>query len=585
MDGFKLCDLKNMDIVELENLSETIREEILNTVSQNGGHLSSNLGIVELTIALHKVFDSPRDLLVFDVSHQTYAHKLLTGRSLENLRKFNGISGFAKYSESEYDAFEGGHSSTSISASLGFLDAKKNNDNIGEVVSIIGDSSITNGLAFEALNYLGAHPEQKAIIIINDNQMGISKSVGALAKSFDRIRVGGKFKLLRKITPNPIKRMLKSFAYRKNIFESLGIKYFEGIDGHNFKSLIKYLKFAKESNKSVVLHVKTIKGKGYKFSEEDASGYWHHVAPFDIDTGLPKIKENVKQFGEEIADYLAGKIENGSKDIRIITPAMTLGSGLNLVANKCKNQFIDVGIAEETAVVMASSLALSKIRPYVFIYSTFLQRAYDEILHDVARPNLPVVFCIDRASIIDGDGDTHQGIFDISYLSTIPNIEILAPKNVVEVKLALDYVENINHPVAIRYAKSDLNEKFNACSDFSSWDVVKEGSTSIITYGNLISYVYEYIKDTNIGLINAKNLSIIDQNVLDNHDKLIVYEEVIDSNSLGSKLINHVYKNKIKVEIESYNLGSTYLEVGTRNELINKYLKNLEEIVRKESKC
>ena len=585
MGDYKLSDLKNMDIVELEHLAQDIRLEILNAVSQNGGHLSSNLGIVELTIALHKVFDSPKDLLLFDVSHQTYAHKILTGRSLENLRKFNGISGFSKYSESEHDVFEGGHSSTSIPASLGFLEAKKNNNQIGEVVSIIGDSSVTNGLAFEALNYLGAHPEQKAIIIINDNQMSISKSVGALAKSFDRIRVGGKFKLLRKITPTPIKRMLKSFAYQKNIFEALGIKYFEGIDGHNFKSLLKYLKYAKESTKSVVLHVKTIKGKGYKFAEEDASGYWHHVSPFNIETGMPKNSNIYKQFGEEISDYLINKIKNGNENIRIITPAMTLGSGLNLFASSCNNQFIDVGIAEETAVVMASSLALSKVRPYLFIYSTFLQRAYDEILHDVARPNLPVVFCIDRASIIDDDGDTHQGIFDVSYLSTIPNMEILAPKNALEAKFALDYVENVNHPVAIRYAKSDLNFDFEANPDFNCWDVVKEGKVSIVTYGNLISYVYDLIKDTEIGLVNAKNLSIIDKNILNKNTKLIVYEEVVEANSLGSKLINHVYKNKVDTIIESYNLGSTYLEVGKREELIKKYLENLSNLIRKELKC
>lgn len=585
MDGIKLSDLKNMNIDSLELLAKDLRCEILNSVSQNGGHLSSNLGIVELTIALHKVFDSPKDLMIFDVSHQTYAHKLLTGRKLDNLRKMNGISGFSKYSESEHDVFEGGHSSTSIPAMLGFLEAKKDNNNINDVISIIGDSSITNGLAFEALNYLGAHPEQKAIIIINDNQMGISKSVGALAKSFDRIRVGGKLKLLRKITPNPIKRMLKSFAYRKNIFESLGIKYFEGIDGHNFSALLKYLKYAKESPKSVVLHVKTVKGKGYKFAEEDASGYWHHVSPFDLETGLPKSQVTLKSFGEEISDYLINKINSRNEKIRVITPAMTLGSGLNLLSNTCKKEFIDVGIAEETAVVMAASLALSNVRPYVFVYSTFLQRAYDEVLHDVARPNLPVVFCIDRASIIDADGDTHQGIFDIAYLSTIPNVEILAPKNVQEAKYALDYVQNVNHPVAIRYAKYDLNSSFLSDRDFSKWDVIKEGSISIITYGNMISYAYNLIKDTNIGLINAKNLSIIDENVVKSCTKLIVYEEVIDEGCLGSKLINYVYKNKIETIVETYNLGSTYLEVGSREELIKKYLNDLNDIIRKELQC
>ena len=288
MDAFQIEKLKQLNIEDLERLAYDLREEIIKAVSINGGHLSSNLGMVELTIALHKVFDTPEDHIIFDVSHQTYAHKLLTGRSLENLRKFDGTSGFSKLSESIHDSYEAGHSSTSISAGIGFLEAKKINDSIKEVICVIGDSSITNGLAFEALNYLGAKKDQKAIIILNDNQMSVSKSVGSLALSFNKIRVRGNFKLLRKITPKGIKKMLKSFAYRQNIFEYLGYRYFEGIDGHNIKELIKYLSFAKKSNKSVVLHVKTIKGKGYKFAEEDRSGYWHHVEPFDISTATIK---------------------------------------------------------------------------------------------------------------------------------------------------------------------------------------------------------------------------------------------------------------------------------------------------------
>ena len=330
MNKLLIQDIKKMNYSQLESLASDIRKEIIEAVSENGGHLSSNLGIVELTIALHYVFDSPDDLLIFDVSHQTYAHKIITGRSLENLRKLNGISGFARIEESVHDVYEAGHSSTSISALAGFLEAKKNNDNIKNVVSIIGDSSITNGLSFEALNYLGALKNQKAIIILNDNQMSISKSVGSLAMSFNKIRARGNFKLLRKITPKGIKKMLKSFAYRQNIFEYLGFRYFEGIDGHNFKELIKYLVFARDSNRSVVLHVKTQKGKGFSFSEEDNSGYWHHVEPFDIVTGLPKKQINNKMFGddsEKVALKLMNNQSNNSSD-KVVLSSLISGVGL-----------------------------------------------------------------------------------------------------------------------------------------------------------------------------------------------------------------------------------------------------------------
>lgn len=585
MDNSIIKDIKQMNYAELESLASNIRKQIIEAVSNNGGHLSSNLGIVELTIALHYVFDSPEDLLIFDVSHQTYAHKIITGRSLENLRKFEGISGFSRLDESIHDVYEAGHSSTSISALAGFLEAKKVNSDIRNVVSIIGDSSITNGLSFEALNYLGAMKDQKAIIILNDNHMSVSKSVGSLAMSFNKIRARGNFKLLRKITPKGIKKMLKSFAYRQNIFEYLGFRYFEGIDGHSFKELIKYLEFARDSNRSVVLHVKTQKGKGFAFSEEDNSGYWHHAEPFDIVTGLPKQLNEYKMFGEEISNYLSEKIKEGDYAIRLITPAMTLGSGLSTFSQVNKDFFIDVGIAEENAVTMSSSMALGKLKPFVFLYSTFSQRAYDQILHDVARPNLPVVFCLDRAGIVSGDGDTHQGIFDVSFLSTIPNVTVLAPKNTTEAKMAVDYALMKKCPVAIRYAKYDRNNKLLADNNFDSWDTVKDGDIAIISYGDLLASIYPLVKDTNVALVNAKNLSIIDENVLNQYKKIIVIEEVIKTSCLGEKIISYVYHHKLDNLVETYNLDMTYLETGSKEELITKYLGNLESIIRKEIKC
>lgn len=584
MSAFQINKLKQMNIEDLERLALSLREEIINSVSKNGGHLSSNLGIVELTIALHKVFDAPNDVIIYDVSHQTYAHKLLTGRNLDNLRKFEGISGFSKITESIYDSYEAGHSSTSISAAIGFLEAKKNNPSINDVVCVIGDSSITNGLAFEALNYLGAKKDQKVIIILNDNQMSVSKSVGSLAMSFNKIRVRGNFKLLRKITPKGIKKMLKSFAYRQNIFEYLGYRYFEGIDGHNIKELIKYLSFAKKSTKSVVLHVKTMKGKGYKFSEEDARGYWHHVDPFDIITGLPKSNNDLKQFGEEIANHLSNKIDNGMNNIRVITPAMTLGSGLSSLSKNHPENFLDVGIAEENAVTCASSMALKGLKPFVFVYSTFLQRSYDEILHDVARMNLPVVFCVDRAGIIDGDGDTHQGIYDVAFLSTIPGIEILAPKNILEAKNAVDYALIKNSPVAIRYPKLDFNSNLPSTKTFDKWDIITDGNICIITYGRMLHEVSKYI-DNNITLVNACNLSIIDVDLINKYENIIVIEDVINNSCLGEKIISYCYNNKLNKNIRTYNLGNCYLECGNYQELVNKYIGNLEEIIRKETKC
>lgn len=589
---FQLADLKKMNLQELESLASDIRKLIIESVSINGGHLSSNLGVIELTIALHKVFDSPHDKIIFDVSHQCYTHKILTGRANEfmNLRKSNGISGFIKNSESEHDIFEAGHSSTSLSAGLGFLEAKKSGIDIGEVIAVIGDASITNGVAFEALNYLGAHPEQKMIIVLNDNEMSISKNVGALAKEFNKIRGKGSFKFLRKITPNAIKRMLKSYAYHQNIFESLGIKYFEGIDGHNFKDLIKYLNYAKDSSSSVLLHIKTQKGKGYPFSEEDASGYWHHVEPFDITSGTPKNNTLKKTYGEAISNHLIKLIDEGNKEIRVITPAMILGSGLTSFQNQYREYLIDVGIAEENAIVMAASMAQSGLKPIVFIYSTFLQRGYDEIIHDIGRTGQKVILCVDRSGIIDDDGDTHQGIYDVAYLSSIPNLKILAPKNITEAIFALDYALDYQRPVVIRYPKNDENGelKFLASSDFLRWDIVRKSSHDlpqyVISYGNLLHQLCEELPNT-VGIINAKNLSDLDKELLNYlseiNSTVYVYEEVIKNGSLGSLIVNYVYENQIKLNVKAYSLPNCYLEVGKRKELIKKYLPDLKSIIEK----
>ncbi len=590
LENISLEQLKNMNYEQLDALALLIRKEIIQTVSKNGGHLASNLGVVELTIALHKVFDSPKDKLIFDVSHQTYTHKILTGRMKEfsTLRQFEGISGFTKYSESCHDVFEAGHSSTAISAGLGYLEAKRVfPDEIGEVVAIVGDASIANGLSFEALNYLGDHKNQKMIIIINDNAMGISKNVGALARSYNNIRTKGKFRHLRKIIPLKIKKALKSTFYDINIFNSLGFQYFEKIDGHNIKELVKYLTYAKNCKESVVLHIMTVKGKGYPFAENDKTGKWHGVVPFHIETGMPVEKKEGKTYGTILANYLQEYIKTNEKGylLRVITPAMALGSGLAEIAQSCPEHFIDVGLAEENATLMAASMAYAGLVPILFVYATFLQRSYDELLHDIGRTNQHVVLCIDRAGIVESDGDTHQGIFDIAYLSTIPHFKILSPSSASQAISMLKYaIEECEGPVAIRYPKQYIEEDTTIYPYDLHWQIKNLSSVNIITYGRLFSDVNAYLKENHVevGLIEASSILPMDEQVLhtviEESKKIIVYEEVIKEGSLGDKILQYVNEHKLSANIQLISLHDTYLETGNRFELMKKYKIAIEDL-------
>ena len=580
-----LGDLKNMDEASLKELASNIRKQIINTVSKTGGHLSSNLGMVELTIALHKVFDSPKDKIIFDVSHQTYTHKILTGRSLdeETFRKLDGISGFAKKQESLHDTFEAGHSSTSISAAIAMSYVKEHDDNVGEIVAVIGDASITNGLAMEALNFLATKHNHKVIIIINDNDMSVSKNVGALAETFNKIRINRKHRISPKILKNfffRVKSSIKSFIYpNPNIFSALNLRYFEGIDGHDFNQLEYYLNFAKNAKQSIVLHVKTTKGKGYKFAENDELGLWHSVAPFDIETGI--IKNSTGQIvGEHLAKVLNQKTYDDPK-IYVITPAMILGSGLKLYEKNHPDHLLDVGIAEENAAVVAGAMADNNMTPVLFMYSTFLQRAYDEIIHDVARINAPVVFCIDRSGIVDGDGDTHQGIYDVAFLSSIPGMVISAPSCIEEACKLLEMGLTKKHgPFVIRYPKSLLLNSALKPFEFGSWDIICDiKDTNIITYGSDVYGIYEELQKLSlhqkIGLINARFINPIDRDcltkIMNQSKKIIVYEQVIKASSLGSKVKEFLFDNKYQEEFKHYSLDDTYLETGNTLELKKKY--------------
>ena len=512
LKDFKLSDLKSMNNTELTNLSREIREEIISVISKNGGHLASNLGVVELTIALHKVFDSPYDKIIFDVSHQSYTHKILTGRfdEFKTIRKFNGISGFTKMNESVHDVFEAGHSSTSISAGLGFLEAKEEkNDEIGDVVCVVGDASVTNGLCFEALNFLGSKTKQKMIIIVNDNNMSISKNIGFISKRYNSLRIKKSLNVFKKITPVKVKHALQYYAYRVDLFTSLGFKYFENIDGHDFNELIKYLTVAKNSPKSIVLHIKTKKGKGYVPAELDHSGSWHGVPPFDVTTNEFLTKPTRPTFGEVIGEQLCeyAKQNNGNL-LRVICPAMGLGTGLEHFQQEFSKQFIDVGIAEENGAVMASSMALMGLKPVYFVYATFLQRAYDELMHDIARINAHVVFCVDHAGLVPADGDTHQGIYDLAMYSSIPGLTILNPNSITDARLMINYALNeLNGPVIIRYPKGEIQQDIKTFNKDLSWEVIKRSKDYIISYSPNFDELYnnEEINKLDIGLVCTTN--------------------------------------------------------------------------------
>ncbi len=578
-------DLKKMSEEELKQLAILIREKIINTVSITGGHLSSNLGMVELTIALHKIFDSPKDKIIFDVSHQTYTHKILTGRPFneKTLRQIDGISGFVKKTESVHDIFEAGHSSTSISAAIGLTYARDHNSEIGEIVCVIGDASVTNGLAVEALNFLATKPNRKVIVIINDNDMSISKNVGALAETFNKIRVKRKRRVNPKNLNNflfRIKSSIKAFIYpNPNIFSAMQFRYFEGIDGHDFSQLEYYLNFAKNSKQSVILHIKTTKGKGYAPAENDEIGKWHSVAAFDKTTGIIK-NDNGQLVGEHLARHLVSKTIENNK-IYALSPAMILGAGLKPYCVDFPDNIIDVGIAEENAVVIASSMAQNGLFPVVFMYSTFLQRAYDEVIHDVARTNTPVVFCVDRSGIVPGDGDTHQGIYDVAFLSSIPSITITAPSCIEEAIKLLDMgLTKKFGPFVIRYPKNLLlNSQLNDF-EYGSWNIINDiKKINIITYGNDVYGIYELLHKENlleqVGLINARFIKPFDKIMLDKlleaSDKIIVYEQVIKSSSLGQNIKEYLFEQKYQKAYVNIALEDTYLETGNIENLKEKY--------------
>lgn len=470
-------DLKKLDIKEKEKLSAEIRKEILNVVSNNGGHLASNLGVVELTIALHSVFNAPKDKIVWDVGHQTYVHKILTGRKdkMNSLRKRNGIAGFPKREESEYDTFNTGHSSTSISAAIGMARARDIKKENYQIVAVIGDGALTGGMALEALNDAG-YSKCKMTVILNDNEMSISPNVGGLNKFLGKLRTKKLYtttnNLLKKqISSVPvigkpmvvgiqrIKRAIKQLVIHKMFFEDIGFTYLGPVDGHNIEELESILKTSKQVNGPVLIHVLTKKGKGYKFAEKNPDKF-HAISPFNIENGelkTPKEKDYSKVFGEKIVE-----LAKENSKIVAVTASMKNGTGLADFAQEFPYRFFDVGIAEQHAVTMAAGMAKEGMIPFVPIYSSFYQRAYDQVIHDVAMQNLPVIMCVDRAGIVGADGETHQGTLDMAFFRLVPNLTIMAPKDFKEFEDMLEFAVGLNKPVVIRYPRGgeDAEVKF-----------------------------------------------------------------------------------------------------------------------------
>ncbi|WP_455487150.1 1-deoxy-D-xylulose-5-phosphate synthase, partial [Clostridium sp.] len=499
-------DVHKFSNKELTMLSNEIREFLIDNVLKTGGHLSSNLGVVELTLSLYKNFNLEKDKIVWDVGHQSYVHKMLSGRKdkFNTLRKYKGISGFPKISESKYDAFGTGHSSTSISAALGIARARDILKEDYNVVAVIGDGALTGGMALEAINDVGFN-KSKMIIILNDNQMSISKNVGALSNHLNMLRVAPNYNKIKneinetlntsvvgKSVANSIHKIkdsIKNLVVPSKMFEEMGLKYIGPIDGHDIELMNEVLTRAKQIDGPVLIHVITKKGKGYELAEENPNKY-HGVAGISDNTKKIDVKPGVK-YSKAFGDFVVAEAEENEKLV-CLTAAMPDGTGLNEFAKLYPNRFFDVGIAEEHATTLAAGMASAGLRPIFAVYSTFLQRAFDQIIHDVCIQNMPVIFAIDRAGIVGDDGETHQGIFDLSYLSLIPNMTVLAPKQVEELPVMMKWALKENRPIAIRYPRDgDIYHKLNPLSEikYGKWEKIIDGDkVAILSVGKMVQY-------------------------------------------------------------------------------------------------
>ena len=605
----KANDIKNVPVEELPLLASEIREFLIEHISHTGGHLASNLGTVELTMAMHLSFDLPEDKLVWDVGHQAYTHKLLTGRKegFDSLRQYGGMSGFPKRRESECDSFDTGHSSTSISAGLGYVKARDLSGGHNYVVSIIGDGALTGGLALEALNN-AAENQSNFIIVLNDNNMSISPNVGAVSSLLTGIRGDNAYRDINDNVKSSLKKIpvygdkivsqvqkaksgIKQLFLPGMKFEDMGITYLGPVDGHDIGKLCKLFKIAKKMNTSVIVHVITEKGRGYEPARLKPEKF-HGVSPFDVVTGKPVAAAKTSYtevFSRKICDM-------AQKDNRIvaITASMAAGTGLSRFQKRFPLRFFDVGIAEEHAVTFAAGLAAGGLKPYFAVYSSFLQRGFDEILHDVCIQGLPVVFMIDRAGLVGSDGETHQGIYDYSYMNIIPGMTVMAPKNRLEFMDMMEFANSFDGPVAIRYPRGSVSDIFSDIKNEVSYgkaERIYDGEgTAILTIGASIeegAQVYKLLKERgeNPSLINARFENPIDIGLIkeleNKHEKLLTIEENITAGGFGMNVLRAVNENRINLKVINAALPDEYIQHGGVNKLKEVYGFTPEAIIEK----
>lgn len=588
--------LKNLSVNELNELCQQIRTFLIENISHTGGHLGSNLGIVETCVAMHKVFDSPNDKMIFDVGHQSYVHKILTGRAnrFSTLRQYKGLSGFQKRVESEHDCYEAGHSSTALSSALGFALARDYDHKDNEVIAVVGDASLMSGISLEALNTIG-EKQTKMIIVLNDNGMSISKNVGALSQTLTKMRTSNVYNKTKKAVTTSLhknktgenvyhvisdfKSLLKRNVVESSFFGDFGLDYLGPIDGHNLEQIIQTFEVAKKHNGPIVVHISTTKGKGYSYAENDTTGKWHGISPFNPRTGevLKKLPVNVVSWSQWMSDTVS-ELANKDKDIIAITPAMIAGSKLENFQKKHPSRLIDCGIAEDHAAILASGLACAGKKPYLTIYSSFLQRAYDPINHDICRMDLPVVLGIDRAGLVGEDGATHHGTFDIQLLRSLPNMILTQPKDALEAQNLLYTAFNQTHPFAIRFPRGNV-EKCSA--EFSpievgSWSEFKVNETvdcTVITYGNDVDAIYSkaVANELNLSVINARFIKPMDTDMLDmiasRKKPIIVFETDILAGGLSSAILEYYNDTNQNVQLIRFGIDDHFVDHGSVAEL------------------
>lgn len=585
-------DIKKIPADQLPALAEEIREFIIESLSKTGGHLASNLGVVELTIAMHRVFDLPKDKLIWDVGHQSYTHKILTGRKdgFETLRREGGISGFPKRSESDCDVFDTGHSSTSISAGVGYVRARELKKENYSVVSIIGDGALTGGMAYEALNN-AASLKSNFIIVLNDNEMSITENVGGMSSYLSGLRTASAYtdfkmdvtKALNRIPgigPGMVDAMRKTKSSIKQIiipgmlFEDMGLTYLGPVDGHNIPQLIKTFQEAKRFEGPILVHVLTQKGRGYEPAMRHPARF-HGAGPFDVKTGLPVGKSNPTY--TDVFSTVMRKMGDRRKDVAAVTAAMMTGVGLKRFSNMFPDRCFDVGIAEEHAVTFAAALSLGGITPVVAIYSSFLQRAYDQIMHDVCMQNLHVVFAIDRAGLVGYDGETHHGIFDLSYLGSMPNMTILAPKNLWELSDMIKFAVDYDGPIAVRYLRGEAYtglKEFRAPICLGKSEVIHEGSrVALLAVGSMVKMAEEVQKqlkermDMDAALVNARFVKPIDEELLrsfaDTYELVVTLEENVKDGGFGERVLAFAEEEDLPFGVEIIALPDRFIPHGS----------------------